>query len=92
MPTITIPEETYRRLATRAAAIGTTIEALATPVLEEFAQQSHGNGQPPSDLSYAEWKQRFDAHMESIETRADRYPPGHVVDASRESIYEGCGE
>ncbi len=94
MPTITIPEDLYHRLANRAAALGSTVEALAAPALDQLAPESHTNEPStlPVDLPYHEWKKRFDAHMKTIEAKADRYPPGHVVDVSREAMYEGCGE
>ena len=33
-----------------------------------------------------------DAWMADVQKRAHRYPPGFVLDDSRESIYEGRGE
>ena len=38
MPTITVPDAVYQRLAARAAAAGTTVEALAVPALEQAAE------------------------------------------------------
>ncbi len=95
MPTITVPDDTYQRLARRATELGTTVEALVAPALERVTQGSTPNGTPatpPGDLPYDEWKQRFDSHMQAVHARAHHFPPGHVTDVSRESIYEGCGE
>lgn len=96
MPTITIPEETYQRLAARAAALNTTVEQLAAPALADLISEPAGAGSPASsstsELPYPEWKRRFDAHMQAVEARASQYPPGHITDVSRESMYEGCGE
>ena len=46
--------------------------------------------QPP--VSPDEWGSRFEAYLQEVTARADRYPSGFVVDDSRESIYEGCCE
>ena len=95
MPTITVPEATYQRLSRRAAALSKTIEALAEPALEQIAREPITDPlplDPPGEMPYQEWKMLFDEHMQAVESRADRYPPGHITDCSRESIYEGCGE
>lgn len=95
MPTITVPDDTYRRLAERAAAQGTTVEQLAAPALEQLAGGAGENGHTvtsPADPPYDEWKRRFDEWMAVVDARAGRYPPGFQADVSRESIYEGCGE
>jgi hypothetical protein len=93
--TITVPDDTYQRLARRAAAAGTTVEALAAPVLERLAQETAAHAHPaapPVDLPDDEWQRVLDQLIADADSRADRYPPGFRVDVSRESIYEGCGE
>jgi hypothetical protein len=45
-----------------------------------------------SPLSPEEWRREFEAYLQEVASRADRYPDGSVVDDSRESIYEGRGE
>ena len=95
MPTITVPEETYLKLSRRAEALNTTVDALAKPVLDQIAGETYINGQPlnaPGEMPYEEWKKGMDEWQAIVESRANRYPPGHVTDSSRESIYEGCGE
>ena len=84
MPTIDIPEETYRRLTRRAAALHTTVESLALPALEGAACEPVV-ASAPAGVPRDEWQA-------GVRKRADRYPPGFRADASRESIYEGCGE
>ena len=48
---------------------------------------------PPTPLSVeppptaAGWRQEFDAWQRDVQARADRYPPGFVVDCSYEAIY-----
>ena len=98
--TLDIPKDTYDRLARKATTLGTTPEALALPALERAAAEPPANGPPPvspagpapADPAPAGWRRLFDAHMRAVEARADRYPPGHVTDVSREAMYEGCGE
>lgn len=96
MPTITVPDAVYQRLAARAAAAGTTVEALAVPALEQAAEVPPGETPPtasPDDLTYSDWKKNMDALDAVIRTvMAGRLPPDFVLDDSRESIYEGCGE
>ncbi len=38
------------------------------------------------------WLTAFNNWMAEVEARAPLYPPGFVLDASREAMYEGCGE
>src|SRR5438128_170178 len=93
MAILTIPDATYKLLEARAAALGTTVDAVAAPVIEQLAREPVGTDPPaPADLSYEEWKRHFDAWMAAVAARTDRYPPGHTTDVSRESMYEGCGE
>ena len=97
MPTITVPDDTYERIASRAAVLGTTVEALVVPALEQLVLAPQTNGRPtevPGQLPYDEWKANFDDLLAQIYSRAERYtyPPGFEVDASREAMYEGCGE
>lgn len=95
MPKITVPDAVYDRLARRAAALGTTPEALAMPALEEAAggPPTTGNpSRPAEELTAAERLLLFTEHMRAIEARPYDYPPGHVTDVSRESMYDGCGE
>ncbi len=90
MPTITVPDAVYQRLAARAAAAGTTVEAVALPILEQAAEVPPAS---PNDVTFQEWKKNYDAMNELFRTTmADQIPPGFVLDDSRESIYEGCGE
>ncbi len=91
MPTISVPDHTYARLAARATDLGTTVDALAAPALEELVRAPAGNG-PAANQPAVEWVTNFNAWMAAVEARGDQYPPGHVTDVSRESMYEGCGE
>jgi hypothetical protein len=88
MPQLTIPDDTYQRLACRAAALNMTVEQLVTSTLEQVAKSAEAGG----NLTEEQWQTRFDQLLATIRSRADRYPPGFQADVSRDSIYEGCGE
>jgi hypothetical protein len=47
---------------------------------------------PPPGLWRDAWQAQFDSWMQEVAARAGQYPPGFVVDDSRETIYEGRGE
>ena len=85
MTTISIPDDTYQLLAARAAALATTPEALAASALDRLART------PPA-ADTADWLRDFDAMLADFRALPPAYPPGHVVDVSREAIYTGCGE
>lgn len=91
MTTIAIPDDTYARLASRAAALNTTVEWLAASTLDRLTQETEGtNGHadsPTLPLTGEAWKQAFDAFNRDIQARADRYPPGFRLDDSREAMY-----
>jgi antitoxin (DNA-binding transcriptional repressor) of toxin-antitoxin stability system len=42
---------------------------------------------PEEPMSIEQWQKEFDAWMKEVEARADRYPPGFVLDDSYEAIY-----
>jgi hypothetical protein len=89
MPTITVPAETYARLAKLAADRGTTVEAVALPLLSP-ATPGNDDLLPPEEVA-----RKLKASAELVELGrqllGDR-PRGYEVDCDRESIYEGCGE
>lgn len=89
MPTIHVSEQTYQRLTNQANMKCVSVEELLKPVIEQMALRSAGDSE---ELSYEQWKARFDQHMTVIDNQADHYPSGHRTDVSRESIYDGCGE
>ena len=93
MPSVTISDEVFRRLANRAAMLNVTVEQLIAPLLDVAAESSA----PPSANasvapSFDAWNKSFDAWMLEVQERANRYPPGFAMDDSRESIYQGCGK
>ena len=91
MPSVSIPDELYHRIALRAAALNVSVEQLIAPLLDEAAE----GGPPPcakSNVSMETWNTTFDSWMAEVQKRAPRYPPGFRLDDSRESFYQGCGE
>ena len=95
MPTITVPDDTYERIASRAAVLGTTVEALVVPALEQLVQVPQTNGRhsvTSGELPYDEWKKGMDEWQARVLARAVEYPPGFECDVSREAMYGGCGE
>jgi hypothetical protein len=91
MSSISIPDELFTRLASRAAEQNVTVEQLVTPLLESIAK-SDSKGQINGASPFSEWKKNFEAWMANVHARSNRYPPGFVMDDSRDSIYAGCGE
>ncbi len=79
MPTISIPDDTYKRLADRAAAIGATVEQFVVPLLDQAV---------PSEPDQRERQRAFEDLTNLIRSYAAQYPPEHVLDTSREAIYE----
>lgn len=94
MPSLTIPDKVFERLSRKAAELNVTVEQLIAPLLDCAAEsESKGQPSPPStETPFDDWKRRFDSWMSDVQARAHRYPAGFLMDDSRESIYEGCGE
>ena len=94
MPSLQIPDDLFDRLAKKAAVLNVTVEQLIAPLLDLAAgSDSNGTATPAlTQAPYDEWKKNFDAWMAGVQARAHRYPPGFVMDDSRESIYAGRGE
>ena len=87
MTMLYIRDETYRRLAERAAAENATVEEYIETLLERDSTPRRDH-----PLTPAERRQALDKLIATIEEEAESYPPGFVADDSRESIYEGRGE
>jgi hypothetical protein len=87
MPSVSIPEDTFRRLADRAAALNMSIEELVTPALDRLAEGATDSAGPPLPLSRDAWLAELEAWKHDAEGRAGRYSPEFVLDDSREAIY-----
>jgi hypothetical protein len=82
MPHVTISEETFQRLAAKAAALNISVDALVQPTLNQLAELESA-----LPLTGDAWLAERLAWKRDAESRADRYPPGFALDDSRESIY-----
>ena len=87
MPSITVPEDTFRRLTERAEANNISVDDLVTSALERLAEAGTPVPEPPSPLTGDAWQAEIEAWKQDAESRAGRYPPGFVLDDSRETIY-----
>ncbi|QEL13959.1 hypothetical protein [Limnoglobus roseus] len=83
MPTLTLPEPTFNRLAQLAAARKTTPEALVVAAIEQLPDTP-----PFLPLTGEAWWKAFHEFNALIEQTASRYPPGFQLDDSREAMYE----
>ena len=86
---ISLPPETEKKLRERAAAEGKEPAALVLEALEQKLSIQVGYPVPrmPKD-KLAAWEKFVSGMLESTKN----LPPGHHVDDSRESIYEGRDE
>ncbi len=87
MPYLTVPEDTFRRLAARAAALNISVDDLVQPALDRLAETGTSTPEPPLPLTGDAWHAELDAWKRDAASRAGRYPPGFVLDDSRETIY-----
>lgn len=84
MASITIPDETYRRLSRRASALKITVDELVQPALDQLANvENHADAPLQGDA----WRAEAEALEQEAIDRSHRYPPGFVVDDRRETIY-----
>jgi hypothetical protein len=88
MPHVTVPEDTFQRLSARAAALNISVDDLVKPALDRLAETGTSAPEPPSlPLTGDAWRTELEAWKRDAESRADRYPPGFVLDDSRETLY-----
>jgi hypothetical protein len=87
MPKVTVPADTFRRLAARAAALNISVDDLVKPALDRLAETGTSVPEPPLPLHGDAWQAELEAWKRDAESRAGRYPAGFVLDDSRESIY-----
>jgi hypothetical protein len=82
MPHVTIPEETFQRLAAKAAALRISVDDFVQPTLDRLAES-----EAELPLTGDAWLAELLAWKRDAESRAGRYPSGFVLDDSRESSY-----
>jgi hypothetical protein len=87
LPHLTVPEETFRQLAAKAAALDISIDELILPALAQLAESGTSAPEPSLPLTGDAWRAELDAWKRDAESRADRYPAGFVLDDRRETLY-----
>ena len=87
MPNVMIPDETYQRLVERAAAQNIPVDELITSAVDYGAKYGPFPPDPPPPLTGDAWIAAMDEMKREAESRAGRYPPGFVLDDSREAMY-----
>ena len=92
MPSVEIPEETFRRLAERAAARNISVDDFVRPALDRLAEEEPVDPALSTPLTGDAWLAEWDAWKRDVESRSGRYPPGFVLDDSRDTIYRDRGD
>jgi hypothetical protein len=87
MPHLNIPEDTFQRLATKAAALNVTVDDLVKPALDQIAETDGSAPGSPLPLTGDAWLAELAAWKRDGASRAGRYPREFVLDDSRETIY-----
>jgi predicted transcriptional regulator len=87
MPHLAIPEDTFQRLAAKAAALNISVDDLVKPALDQIAETSASAPELPMPLAGDAWHAELEAWKRDAESRAGRYPRGFVLDDSRETLY-----
>jgi hypothetical protein len=87
MPSISVTEDTFHRLSNRAAALHISVDELVGPVLDRLAEDDASSPNPALPLEGDAWLDELEAWKRAVAIRAHRYPPGFVVDDSRETMY-----
>ena len=87
MPYISVAEDAFRRLSERAAALNISVDELVKLALDRLAESGPVRTEPPLPLTGDAWLAELEAWKRDAESRAGRYPPGFVLDDSRETIY-----
>jgi predicted transcriptional regulator len=84
---ISFTPEIEAKLRDLAVAAGKDVHVFVREAIEEKLALSM-----PASKTGSEWSAAFDVWMREVAARAPAYPPGFVVDDSRETTYEGRGE
>ena len=87
MPQLTVPEDTFRRLAAKAAALNISVNDLVQPALDRLAETGAAAPEPSLPLTGDAWLAELDTWKRDAESRAGRYPAGFVLDDSRDALY-----
>ncbi len=86
MPTVTVSDQIFDRLTQLANSRNVGVEAIVNYALE-WLETTNPTVVRPDAATLAARRAAMDEWMQAVEKRADRYPPDHVLDVSRESFY-----
>ena len=88
MPQVNVPEETFRRLSEHAASLNISVDDFALPALRRLVDETDASlSKTPLPLTGEAWQAALEEWHQAAEKRAERYPPGFVLDDSRETMY-----
>jgi hypothetical protein len=87
MPAVTVPQETFRRLSEKATALNISVEEFVKLALDRFVEPGACSTESLLPLTGDAWWVELDAWKRDAEKSAERYPPGFVLDDSRETMY-----
>jgi hypothetical protein len=87
MPHVVIPEDTFRRLSERAAALNISVNDFVKPALDRLAESGTPAPEPSLPLTGDAWRAELEAWKQDALNRTGRYPPGFVLDDSRDAMY-----
>ena len=87
MPHLTMAEDTFQRLAAKAAALNISVDELLKLALDRLVQTGTAAPETSLPLTGDAWRAELDAWKRDAESRAGRYPRGFVLDDGRETTY-----
>ena len=82
MPHVTLPEDTFQRLAAKAAALNISVDEFVQPTLDQLAKSD-----TELPLTGDAWQAELDNWKRDAQSRTGRYPTSFVLDDSRETVY-----
>jgi len=82
MPHLTVPEDTFKRLAAKAAALNFSVDDLVKAALDQLAETGTSASESEPLLTGNAWHAELSAWRRDAESRDGRYPRGFVLDDS----------
>ena len=83
-----LTRQASERLTRRAAELGSDVASVASRLIEAAVASTP----EPTSLDRERRLAELNTWLSEIDTRPKTFPPGFILDDSRESIYEGRGE